>query len=248
MTSAPARGRGTLHPIVPALWSIPALVSVLLSNSTTFLGGLLLALLLVALLRGPRFAAWTAVASAVTVAALWLGFVPWLPVDASPPLTALPFSPTHLQALAALRGALRLTAAAMVVAVPAAWVQWRVLGDWLIERGVLPYRLVDAAAMGERLVARMLADLRQTRHLTELRSRGSRLTRLRYHWQAFVPTLIAAFRHGDELALSLESRGFGIDTTRTVHHAVPLLAKDVVVLALASAAVAVAAVAAAAMG
>jgi energy-coupling factor transport system permease protein len=196
------------HPIAVALLAVPALVAVLVDDEPWF--GLVAVgcCAVVALGKGIRFAVAVVVGAVVTfgLLRLWMGL--WLPAD---PATT---------------GALRITAMGALLVVPFAFVRWQVLGDTLVAYCRVPYRVMDAAALGERFATLMRADLRAIAHAATLRSRGGIRRRAAILLRATVPVLVAAFRHGDELAVAMDARGFGARPSRTMRWARPVRASD----------------------
>lgn len=123
------------------------------------------------------------------------------------------------------------TTAALFV-VPASFLRWSELADWLIARARIPYRLVDVVAIGERIVTLTRQDLATVWLLARQRGRGSLRRSVPLACASVVPVLVAAFRHADEVAVALESRGFGLHDTRTVHRVRLIRPTDIAILLL----------------
>lgn len=240
MSAAPASTVQTvplgrrLHPLVLVLMPLPGFLAVLISSGATFHLIVVLAMLAICLLARPRFALAFCAILVTGGTMLWIGYLLWMPAEPygspSPPLWDGPLSPTRDQAVAAGVGALRLTALTALLIIPGAFIRWRVLGDWLIGRARVSYRIIDVLALGDRLTVLLLADLRTAWHLALLRTRARGMRRVGQLLRSILPVLVAAFRHGDQLALTLDSRGFGALPSRTLHDFAPLRTRDVCAL------------------
>jgi energy-coupling factor transport system permease protein len=207
------RRRALLHPFAVSVLPLPAVLSVLLASRPWCA---LLALLFCLLLAAGR-SAWMGLAAAavgaVTFGILWTGMGLWLPREA------------------ATLGALRILATSALLVVPALFVDARVLAETLIDRFRVPYRVLDAAMLGGRFVALLRADLRIASAMAALRSRGDLRRLLHLHVQMVPAVLVASFRHSEQLAIAMDSRGFGQHPRRTVRCSRPVTRVDVGVLA-----------------
>ncbi|WP_291279432.1 energy-coupling factor transporter transmembrane protein EcfT [Galactobacter sp.] len=233
----PPTPRPWLHPLAVAALPLPAFVFALLATDLWFALVVTAAVLVLAFVRSPRLGTSVLVTGAVATAMLWFGFALSLPAAADgaspgPRIVWLPLQPTEWAALSALRAGLRVVVILALYVVTVAWVRWRVVADTLIRDTRAPYRVLDVVGLGSRFVTLIRTDLAQARTLARLRSRGSRWRAAKLGTRLVVPLLMAAFRHGDELAIAMQARGFGAHPTRTTHHAQTLRVRDAVVVAV----------------
>ncbi|AHI21394.1 MULTISPECIES: energy-coupling factor transporter transmembrane component T [Actinomycetes] len=200
------------HPLIIVLLTVPAQLAVLLAQRPWFSITVLACCLLVTVVTKPRFAAVFIAAAGALSLVLWVGMGLWLPLEA------------------ATNGALRIVALSALLVVPFFYVNWPVLADSLIDRFRVSYRVMDTVLLGERFTMLMRADLRTARRMARLRARGSIRGQTRLLLRTTLPVLVASFRHSDELALALDTRGFGAHPKRTVHQSRPLRAFELAIL------------------
>lgn len=204
--------RFTLHPLVIAILTMPAMLAVLIAHRPWFALVALGCCMLASLGCGLRIAALFVGATALLLLITWFGMQLWLPPEA------------------ALNGTARIVAAAALLVTPALFVNGPVLADTLIDRFHAPYRVMDIFLIGERYSALLRTDLRLSSHIAGLRARTRALHRVRLLLRTMLPVLIASFRHSEELAIAMDARGFGTHPTRTVHQSRTITALDIVAL------------------
>jgi energy-coupling factor transport system permease protein len=202
-----------LHPLIIAVLALPALVAILVAGRPWFVLTAIVGSLVLTFVRSPRTGAVATLAAAGLGAVVWVGLRLWLPAEA------------------ATSGTLRIIGTGALLTVPMLFVDARVATETLIDRFRVPYRVIDAALLGGRFAALLRQDLRMARGLTALRSQGRPVLRARIRAQAALAVLIAAVRHGDELAIAMDARGFGLHPRRTVRCSRPITAVDLGVLA-----------------
>lgn len=223
------RGRGVLlHPLAVLLLPVPAIIGVLFAQDVLFALACIAATLLVACARGARFTVRLLGMVLGGTAVLWCGFSLSLSGGTVTTDTVdwLPWQPNVDTTVTALRGALRLVTVLALYTVTVAFVRGDVLGDTLIARFRVPYRVVDVLSLGRRFLTLLGQDIRQVSSLVRLRARGRWLRRLRLSTRMTVPVLLSSLRHADQLSIAMEARGFGARPQRTVHECVPLRPSD----------------------
>lgn len=205
-------GRWAPHPLVIVFLTVPAMLAVLLAHRPWFSITVLACCTLALAVSKPRFAAVFIATAAALFLVLWIGMGLWLPREA------------------ATNGALRIVALSTLLVVPFSYVNWPVLADSLIDRFGVSYRVMDTVLLGERFTMLMRADLHTARKMARLRARGNSRRHARLFLGTMLPVLVASFRHSDELAIALDTRGFGAHPKRTVHQSRPLRAFDLTLL------------------
>ncbi|MFD2758778.1 energy-coupling factor transporter transmembrane component T [Gulosibacter faecalis] len=224
------------HPFAVAFLPVPAIVAVLVAPGVTF-GLICAAASVVAILAKSWRLALVAAATAVLgTAILWFGFAMSLPAEpfGTPSATVdwLPLRPTVDQALAALRGALRVVVVMLLFVAGSAHVRGTVFTDSLIRYVRVPYRVADVIALGAQFAVGIRRDVAAARAIARLRARGRGMGAARIGARLTVPVLMASFRRADELSVAMEARGFAALPDRTLHYAVAPRALDAVLLAL----------------
>lgn len=210
-----------LHPIAVLALPVVAILAVLFAN-TMWLALVCIAVgAMAAFARGPRFGLGVLGLALSVFVVVGFGFSLSL---AAPEATAGGWMP--------VRAALRMTAVVILYVVTGAYVRGDVLGDTLITRFGIPYRVIDVLGLGARFAAMIRRDVLAVRSLARVRGRDRPLRTLRLAAGLTVPVLIAAFRHADDLSIAMEARGFGSLPERTVHHARPLRWRDAIVVVI----------------
>ncbi|WJZ00790.1 Energy-coupling factor transporter transmembrane protein EcfT [Corynebacterium hansenii] len=219
------------HSLLLALFPVPAILLSLAADGHSYPVVCALAAVAAVTVFRPRDGLMLGAITVGIAALVFFAFLPWIPGDPggvpSPPGVAAAPGPTVLgvtadRALAASMLASRLAAMAVLSAAPLPFLRWREMRDTMITRFRVPYRVVDVVGVGG-VFARILSDDLATAAMrARLNSRGRRWITPRI----VVPVLVASFRHADDLALALESRGFGAGPTRTVRYDRPFRPAD----------------------
>lgn len=161
---------------------------------------------------------------------MWFGFALWMPAQpygrVTPVIEWWPWSLSYDQALISFAGSFRLIATAFAFFVPFALVDRDVIGDSLIKQFRVSYRVVDILHFAPRFMARLRQDFHTSLHMMRVRSRGRYIIPAWVYAKATVPVIAASLMHSDELAISLESRGFGSRPMRTIRYARPFRVID----------------------